>query len=80
MKASFDILTQPWIPVVDKNGITQEIGLLEALEQAHAYQSVRDTSPMIEYSVYRFLIVLLMDMLHPEDDDALDGLLAEGRF
>ena len=35
---------------------------------------------MIEYSVYRFLIVLLMDMLHPEDDDALDGLLAEGRF
>lgn len=80
MKASFDILTQPWIPVVDKNGITQEIGLLEALEQAHAYQSVRDTSPMIEYSVYRFLIVLLMDMLRPEDDDALDGLLAEGRF
>ena len=72
MKASFDILTQPWIPVVDKNGITQEIGLLEALEQAHAYQSVRDTSPMIEYSVYRFLIVLLMDMLRPEDDDALD--------
>ena len=35
---------------------------------------------MIEYSVYRFLIVLLMDMLRPEDDDALDGLLAEGRF
>ena len=80
MKASFDILTQPWIPVVDKNGIAQEIGLLEALEQAHAYQSVRDTSPMTEYSVYRFLIVFLMDMLRPEDDDALDGLLAEGHF
>lgn len=80
MKASFDILTQPWIPVVDKNGIAQEIGLLEALKQAHAYQSVRDTSPMTEYSVYRFLIVFLMDMLRPEDDDALDGLLAEGHF
>lgn len=53
---------------------------MEALEQAHAYQSVRDTSPMTEYSVYRFLIVFLMDMLRPEDDDALDGLLAEGHF
>ena len=50
MKAKFDILTQPWIPVIDKNGVAQEIGLLEALEQAHTYQSIRDTSPMVEYS------------------------------
>lgn len=80
MKAKFDILTQPWIPVIDKNGVAQEIGLLEALEQAHTYQSIRDTSPMVEYSVYRFLIVFLMDMLRPEDEDDLDGLLTEGCF
>ena len=80
MKAKFDILTQPWIPVIDKNGVAQEISLLEALEQAPTYQSIRDTSPMVEYSVYRFLIVFLMDMLRPEDEDDLDGLLTEGCF
>ena len=35
---------------------------------------------MVEYSVYRFLIVFLMDMLRPEDEDDLDGLLTEGCF
>ena len=80
VKASFNLLTQPWIPVIDLNGTAQEVGLLEALERAHTYRGVRDISPMVEYSVYRFLIVVLMDMFRPEDSDALDELLDEGCF
>lgn len=80
VKASFNLLTQPWIPVIDRNGTAQEVGLLEALERAHTYRGVRDISPMVEYSVYRFLIVVLMDMFRPEDSDALDELLDEGCF
>ena len=35
---------------------------------------------MVEYSVYRFLIVFLMDMLRPEDEEVLEELLDEGQF
>lgn len=80
VKASFNILTQPWIPVLEKGGSIKEVGLLEALEQAHTFCGIQDASPMVEYSVYRFLIVFLEDMLRLEDEEALDELLEEGRF
>lgn len=80
VNASFNILTQPWIPVSEGNGTTKEVGLLEVLEQAHTFCGIQDSSPMVEYSVYRFLIVFLMDMLRLEDEEAVDELLEEGRF
>lgn len=80
VKASFNVLTQPWIPVLERNGTTKEAGLMEVLEQAHIFRGIQDSSPMVEYSVYRFLIVFLMDMLRLEDEEALDELLEEGRF
>ena len=80
MKATFDILSEPWIPVVGENETTGELGLLETLERAHRLRAVQDPSPLVEYSVYRFLVVFLMDMLRPEDTQALEELLGEGRF
>lgn len=80
MKVSFDSLTQPWIPVLGLDGTTREVGLLEALEQAHTFRGIQDASPMAEYSLYWFLVVFLMDMLRPEDEEALDALLSEGRL
>lgn len=80
MKATFDVLSEPWIPVVEEDGTTRELGLLETLERAHQLRAVQDPSPLVEYSVYRFLIVFLMDMLRPEDTEALEDLLEEGQF
>ena len=80
MKATFDILLEPWIPVVEEDGTTRELGLLEVLERAHRLRAVQDPSPLVEYSVYRFLIAFLMDMLRPEDTEALEELLEEGQF
>ena len=77
VNASFNILTQPWIPVSEKDGTTKEVGLLEVLEQAHIFCGIQDSSPMVEYSVYRFLIVLLMDMLRPADEETLDPAFFE---
>ena len=67
MGASFDILRKPWVPVLDAAGQKTELGLLETLERAHELQAIQTASPMEEYSVYRFLIVFLMDALRPED-------------
>lgn len=80
MKASFNVLTEPWIPTLDQEGVTRELGLLEVLERAHELQTVRSASPLVEYSVYRFLIVFLMDMIRPKEIDTLENLLEEERF
>lgn len=58
----------------------EELSLLETLERAHLLSEIQDPSPMVEYSVYRFLIVFLMDMLRPEDEEVLEELLDEGQF
>lgn len=81
MGASFDILRKPWVPAVDAAGQTMELGLLETLERAHELQAIQTASPMEEYSVYRFLIVFLMDALRPEDgEEDIGGLLEAERF
>ena len=80
MRASFNVLHDPWIPIVDMKGERRELGVLDTLRNAHELRAVSDASPMVEYSVYRFLTVLLMDALRPEELEDLAGLLEEGRF
>ena len=80
VKATVDVLSEPWIPVVEEGGAAAELGLLETLERAHRLRAVQDPSSLVEYSVYRFLIVFLMDMLRPEDTESLEELLEAGRF
>ena len=80
MKASFQILTQPWIPVKELDGSMKELSLLETLERAHLLSEIQDPSPMVEYSVYRFLIVFLMDMLRPEDEEVLEEYWMRGNL
>ena len=46
MKASFQILTQPWIPVKELDGSMKELSLLETLERAHLLSEIQDPSPM----------------------------------
>ena len=81
MGASFDILRKPWVPVLDAAGQKTELGLLETLERSHELKAIQTASPMEEYSVYRFLIVFLMDALRPEDgEEDIGGLLEAEQF
>lgn len=77
---TYDVLQEAWIPVVTENGKHRKVGILEALENAHKYREISDASPMVEYSLYRFLIVFLMDALRPEDAESIEELLEEGQF
>lgn len=80
MKASFCVLTEPWIPVLDFKGQLSYVGMREALKNAHEYSEISDEMPHIEYSLYRLLSVFLMDMLQPEDEQDLMYILEKGRF
>lgn len=80
MSETFQVLTEGWIPVVDLEGNQRKLGILQTLEQAHTLREISDASAMVEYSLYRFLAVFLMDALRPEEVGDLEDLLEEGEF
>lgn len=80
MRETFQVLTDGWIPVVDLDGNQRKLGILETLEKAHTLREISDASAMVEYSLYRFLSVFLMDALRPEEIGDLEDLLEEGEF
>lgn len=80
MKAAFDVLTQGWIPVSEQSGRLRKVGIEEVLKKAHCFSEISDPSPMVEYGMYRFLSVFLMDALRPKDTETLEDILAEGKF
>ena len=76
----FDLLTEPWIPVIDQEGKSSELGILETLGRAHELREIADGSPLVEYGLHRLLCVFLMDAFRPDDIFEIEDLLAEGRF
>ena len=80
MNCSFNVLYDPWIPLMGTDGVCVERGILETLEHAHELRSISDASPMVEYSTFRFLIVFLMDALRPDELEDIEALLDVGHF
>lgn len=80
MRASYRLLDEPWIPVVDLTGTKKQLGIRALLEQAHLLREISDPSPLVEYGLYRLLVVFLMDALRPQDVDDLEDLLNAGQF
>ena len=80
MRPKFNVLQDGWIPVVDTYGRREKLGIRDTLARAHELRAVEDASPLVEYSVYRFLSVFLMDALRPEELDTLEEILEYGQF
>ncbi|MHB9145224.1 MAG: type I-E CRISPR-associated protein Cse1/CasA [Symbiobacteriia bacterium] len=77
--ASFNLLTEPWIPARAADGTVQEYGLLDLLANAHTLIGVVDPAPPIQFGLYRILIAFLIDALAIRElDDLEDRLLQEG--
>lgn len=70
----FNVLEEPWIPVVDLDGKRKVLGILDTLAHAHQIKEIADTIPSYEYGVFRFLCTFLMDAYRPEDWGALQAL------
>lgn len=80
MRASFQVLDQPWIPVIAGDGTERLQGLRETLTRAHELREISSASPLEEYAVYRFLGLFLMDALRPESEEDIEDLLDRGSF
>ena len=82
---SFDVLKEPWIPVICLDGCRDELGILSCLEQAHELREIRDPAPIVEFGLYRLLVAFVLDALilagrRPEDPLDLKDLITKGHF
>jgi len=82
---SFNVLKEPWIPLVDLEGKQVELGILPCLLSAHEYSEIIDSTPITEFGMYRLLVAFVLDALveagrYPQDVYDLRDLLDEGRL
>jgi|LSQX01.2.fsa_nt_gb CRISPR system Cascade subunit CasA len=76
----YDVLTEPWIPVVDNQGKRRELGLLALLAQAHELKVVSDPAPPIQLGLYRFLVTFVQTALQIQEFEDLEDVLSEEKF
>lgn len=82
---SFNVLTEPWLPVITHQRDLREVGIQECLEHAHELKEIRAQSPIVEFGLYRVLTAFVLDALisvgqRPEISLDLKKLLQGGRF
>lgn len=80
MTATFDLLHQPWIPVIDCRGQPLELSLLEVLDRAHELAAVEEASPLVTVGLHRFLFAVLHHYLPLADEDDWEAVWSAGRL
>ena len=80
VRIHFDLITEPWIPVVNGDDTISYLGIWDALQTASKSKGISDASPLVEFGLYRLLSVFLMDALRPEDQFELEDLENAGQF
>ena len=66
---NFNLLWEPWIPVLRSDGTTQRLGILDTLKQAHNIRQIAASNPMDRIAILRFLLsVVYWCRGNPVDD------------
>ena len=67
MTHSFDLLTSPWVPCIRRDGTPAELGLRDALVQAHGLRELCAESPPVTAALHRLLLAVLHRVFGPAD-------------
>lgn len=59
MKASFNLISEGWIPCFFHNGEKKELGIKETFLQARNIKEILDQSPPVTYSIHRLLLAIM---------------------
>lgn len=71
MVNQFDLLEEPWIPVVTESGGSGEVSLLGALETAPSIRRIGCELPTMDVAVLRLLLAVVLRALDDPDRDAV---------
>lgn len=77
---SYDLWSEPWIPVLRQDGTRRQVGIRDCLTTAHELHGFADPSPLVAASLQRLLAAVAQDIFAPATVDALAILLKTGRF
>ena len=72
---NYNLLVEPWIPVLWNDGETSRVGIIDALTQAGRIREVAASNPMDRVAIVRFLLALLYWCKGdpPEEGDTVSG-------
>ncbi|MBR7675591.1 type I-E CRISPR-associated protein Cse1/CasA [Streptomyces daliensis] len=72
--------SQPWLPVLLRDGVEKELSLTEVFEQAHDIRRVPGDLPTQEFALIRLLLAVLYDALEggPDTREAWEELWTAG--
>ena len=76
----YNVLEEPWIPVIALDGKRKMLGIMDTLAQAHQIKEISDTIPSYEYGVFWFLCAFLMDVYRPEEWGSIQDLYDRKSF
>ncbi len=80
MKACFNLWTEPWITVEQRDGVRAHLSIEQTLLDAPDLLALYDPSPLVIVGVRRLLTAILQDTLTPQIEDDLADLWDDGRF
>ena len=80
MTHSFDLLTRPWIPCVDRDGNRRPLSLRDTLVQAHDLREIYADSPLTIAALHRLLLAVLHSRFGPADRFAWKDLWQRGQW
>lgn len=68
-QSGFDLVTQPWIPVLDQDGVVHERSILQALTDAPSGVEILGEVPTQSFAILRLLLAILHRALRDETFD-----------
>ena len=80
MADSFNLLTEPWIPVIYADGSVAEVGIEDVFADAHDIQALACDLPTVNVAIFRTLLAILrrsVDEDMVEDSDYWAELWAD---
>lgn len=80
MSATFDLLQNPWVPCIQLEGTSVELGLRDALAQAHQLSELHGESPLVTAALHRLLLAVLHRVFGPDTHEKWAALWEAGRW
>lgn len=76
----FELLTQPWIPSLTKDGL-RETSLADVLTEAHQIREIVGDSPPVTIALHRLLLAILHRVYRgPQDVNEWNAIYSAGKF
>ena len=80
MNVQFNLVDEPWLPCIRTDGQPIELGLYDALTQAHTLRELHGETPLGTAALHRMLLAVLHRVFGPESRKAWYQLWRKGRW